>query len=544
MAYYHKPLKLGEILVKEGIVSMDVIVDALEQQKQSGSGEKLGSILVKNGHISPDTLVTFLAKQYGLNRCPIGFWDKPPAIDIPLEVIKKFRVFPVRIDIKDRLVLAMADPFKIAATDEVKFVTKKDIVPEIALIEDIDRAIHRWYGTEFNENDYEISEESDDIDGPAARKYQEFLEMALLENASDIHLEPHKTNGLVRFRVDGSLRNVENLPKNIHMTMVNLIKVKSGLDIAERRLPQDGQIKTKTPREVDLRVSTMPTIYGEKVVLRILDRTKVVPKINSLGFAGENLDKLKKLTNSLRQGLILVTGPTGSGKSTTLCALIEEIKTPGVNINTIEDPPEYEMQGVNQVAVNRKAGMDFAVGLKALLRQDPDIIFVGEIRDQETARIAIQAALTGHLVLSSLHTNDAISSIARLTDMGIEPYMISATLKCVISQRLIRLNCKNCIQTYTPEPVLTSQLGVSRLKKGKGCIRCNYTGYKGQTAIAEILIIDDDIKELIRKNAPTRIIKELALKKGVSPIEVSLKEKVLAGLTTIEEMVRIAAYIV
>ncbi|MQL51064.1 type II secretion system protein GspE [Desulfofundulus thermobenzoicus] len=544
MAVYKQMARLGELLVKKGLVKREDIAKALEEQKKTG--EKLGAVLVKNGVISADDLAAALAAQFNIGKCRPGFWNDPPAVDVPVEIIKKHRVFPVRVE-GNRVYLAMSDPFNIAVTDEVRFVLNKEAVPEIAPAEDIERAIHKWYGDEiFNDGtaDDEVAEEIDDAEGPAARAVQELIDRALLDDATDIHIEPRKNNCSVRYRIDGILHDVTVIPKSMYPQVVTRIKVMAGLDIAERRLPQDGQIRLKTPREVELRVATLATIYGEKITLRILDKTKVVPKLENLGYGGRNLALFKKMLHAPgRGGMIIMTGPTGSGKTTTLYAAIMEIYSRDINIVTVEDPPEYEIDGISQTPINRKAGLDFAPVLRAILRHDPDVIMLGEIRDEETAQLAIRAAMTGHLVLSTLHTNDAASAPARLIEMGVKPYLVASTLRCVIAQRLIRVNCPKCSVPYAlpaDHPALDILAGAKTIVRGKGCLRCN-KGYKGRTAVMELMPVTQQVRKLICDNAPVDMIRKVAVREGMVPLLEDVKAKVLAGVTTPEEMMRIVA---
>ncbi|TEB04724.1 Type II secretion system protein E [Pelotomaculum schinkii] len=543
MAVYKQMALLGELLIKKGLAKKEDVVKALEEQKKSG--EKLGAILVKNGIISTEDLAAALAIQFNINRCRPGFWNDPPAVDIPVEIIKKHRVFPVRVE-RNKIYLAMSDPFNITVTDEICFALKNvEVIPEIAPAEDIERAIHKWYGG-FGDTGNETVEENDDddADGPAARAVQELIERALLDDATDIHIEPRKNNCTVRYRIDGILHDVTVIPKSMHQQVVTRIKVMAGLAIEERRLPQDGQIRHKTPREIELRVATLATIYGEKITMRILDKTKVAPRLESLGYTGRNLTLFKKMLHAPgKGGMIIVTGPTGSGKTTTLYAAIMEIFSRDINIVTVEDPPEYEIDGISQTAINRKAGLDFAPVLRSILRHDPDIIMVGEIRDEETAHLSIRAAMTGHLVLSTLHTNDAASAPSRLIEMGVEPYLLVSTLRCVIAQRLIRINCLKCSTSYVLPPDHPAQeilAAVKTVVRGKGCTRCN-KGYKGQTAVMELMPITRQLRKLIYENTPADVIRQTAVKEGMVPLIEDAKAKVAAGVTTPEEMMRVVA---
>ncbi|MCL6478540.1 MAG: Flp pilus assembly complex ATPase component TadA [Peptococcaceae bacterium] len=539
---YKKTLRLGELLIQKGLASIDDIIEALGQQKINRG--KLGDILVKKGIVYPEDIVSVLAEQFGITKAPQGFWNNPPVGEVPVELVKKYRVFPVSV--KDRVLrLVVSEPSNINATDEIRYQTGLEVVPELATVDDVERAIHKWYGTDvFADPEREESrEDEDDAEGPAARMAQELIEAALLDNASDIHIEPHRNSCVVRYRVDGILRDVTVLSRSAYPQVLSRLKVMSGMDIAEKRLPQDGWIRLKKPREVDLRVSSLATVNGEKLLLRVLDKTKVVPRLENLGYEGRNLQIMKEILQMPHHGLILLTGPTGSGKTTTLYAAIAEIVSREINVITVEDPPEYEMELVNQVAVNKKAGLDFAAVLRAVLRQDPDVIMVGEIRDPETAQIAVRAALTGHLVLSTLHTNDAASAPVRLVDMGVEPYMLASTLLCVVSQRLVRVNCERCAESYVLQDNSPARafIGDGAFTRGKGCVWCNETGYKGRTAVMEILRVTESMRELFRRNAPVDEIRRMALKEGMTPLFENAKNYALAGKTTPEEVMRVVA---
>ena len=353
---------------------------------------------------------------------------------------------------------------------------------------------------------------------------------------------------MVRYRVDGVLREAMRLPRALHQALVSRIKVMAGLDIANRLTPQDGRIRLREPREVDLRVSTLPTTLGEAAVLRVLDRTRAVPRLETLGYSGENLAKIRAAV-SKPYGLVLVTGPTGSGKTTTLYAALSEVVSPLVNVITVEDPPEYEMEGVRQVAVNARAGLTFAAALRAILRQDPDVVMVGEIRDAETAKIAVQAALTGHLVLSTLHTNDAASAPARLVDMGAEPYLVASCLLCVVAQRLVRKVCPDCAESYEPPPDSPvwgflgngAGNGAASLRRGRGCPSCGRTGYRGRTCVAEVMAASRAIRDLVRRNADADAVRDQAVREGMVPLVEDARRKALEGTTTPEEAMRVAA---
>lgn len=544
--------RLGEILLRSGAVTREQLDRALDLQKRTG--KKLGEVLVSTGACAPEAVAAALAEQMGLRRAPDGFWEQPPAPGVPEEMALRHRVFPLRAE-GGRLHVATADPLDLAALDEVRYATGLEVVPEVATPAEVERALRRWYGP--SSGDMTVDAGWDDTDaaedsaqGPAVRAAVEIINGALAEGASDIHVEPKKDCAVVRYRVDGVLREAMRLPKRMHPAVVSRLKVMAGLDIADRRLPQDGRIRVREPREMDLRVSTLPTTMGEAVVMRVLDRSRTVPKLEALGYSGENLARIRRAI-SMPYGLVLVTGPTGSGKTTTLYAALSEVVSPFINVITVEDPPEYELEGVRQVAVNVKAGLTFATALRAILRQDPDVVMVGEIRDPETAKIAVQAALTGHLVLSTLHTNDAASAPARLVDMGVEPYLVASCLLCVVAQRLVRTVCRECAEPYEPPPDspvwgflnggAAGENGARSLRRGRGCPACGRTGYRGRTSVAEVMVATRSLRELIRQSADADRVKDQAVKEGMVPLLEDARRKALAGVTTPEEAMRVAA---
>lgn len=541
--------RLGEFLVRRGLVEEEQVRNALQVQKKTG--KRLGEILVALGYLSPELLTSSLSEHLGVPRAELE--GKRPVPDVTGSLVRRHKVFPYAREGK-KLYVATADPLDVVAMDALRFATGCEIVPAVASPDEIDRAIRRWYGASAVEEAIgtaggtEVPEEeppSDEaVDAPVIRLVSAFIEQAVSEGANDIHIEPGREKAVVRFRLDGVLRDVTEFPRKLHGAVTTRLKVMAGLDIAERRLPQDGRIRLRQPREVDLRVSVLPTVWGEKTVLRILDKTRVMPKLENLGYSENALARLRKVIQS-PYGMILVTGPTGSGKTTTLYAVLSEIVSREINVVTVEDPPEYEVAGVNQVAVNLKAGLTFPVALRSILRQDPDIVMLGEIRDAETARIAVQAAMTGHLVLSTLHTNDAASAPVRLVDMGVEPYLVASSLLCVAAQRLVRKVCPRCIKEYempvdAPERVALG-LGEKRLvlKRGAGCPYCGNTGYLGRTAVTEVLLVTKGMRELIKREATANEIKEKAVEEGMITLRQEVVSKVLAGITTPEEVVRV-----
>jgi len=524
-----------DILIKKGIITKDDLEGLKDPEKE----------LLYLNKITYDNIADATAEYYKLQRVYLPL-DVKPVIEIPVDIAKKYNVFPYKIE-RNKLYLAMSDPADINATDSVKIATGLDVIPVVAAANEIERAVKRWIEREETDMDIEMSieeNEEEDLeapDSPAIKIVRDIIEGALLEEASDIHIEPHKDRTEVRYRIDGVLQSISKYPKNMHFPIVSRIKVMARLNITERRIPQDGRIMLKRPKEADLRVSTMPTIHGEKVVIRILNKERKIATLEELGYSGISLERILKSIRS-PYGMILLTGPTGSGKTTTLYSILSRVYSDDINIITVEDPPEYEFPGVNQVQINEKTGLTFATALRSILRQDPDIIMIGEIRDEETARIAVQAAMTGHLVLSTLHTNDASSAPTRLFDMGIEPYLVASSLVCVAAQRLARKVCPYCAEEYVlddNDPVNEIlNLHGAKVKRGKGCPHCNYTGYKGRTAITEVLYVDSKIRELIRKNASEKEIREQAVKNGMITLKESAREKVIQGIISPEEAVR------
>ncbi|MEK7836680.1 MAG: type IV-A pilus assembly ATPase PilB, partial [candidate division NC10 bacterium] len=506
--------RLGDLLVREGLINQEQLQRALAEQK--GNSEKLGSILVRHNVITEDQLVAFLSKQYGIPSITLSQLDIDADVLklVPAQIAKKYEVLPIKRT-GNSLTLAMADPTNVFAVDDVGFMTNLQVIPVVAAQGAIRKALDRLYeaqgsgmaevisemeGTagdvEVVEGDeeswaktdiFELKESADEA--PVVRLVNMILVDAIRRGASDIHLEPYEKVFRVRFRVDGVLHEIMTPPKRLETALTSRVKIMSTMDIAERRLPQDGRIKLRyNQREIDFRVSTLPTIFGEKTVLRILDKESLQLDLTMLGFDPWSLEQFNK---AIRQpyGMILITGPTGSGKTTTLYSAIHTINSPDVNIMTAEDPVEYNLKGVNQVQINEGIGRTFGAALRSFLRQDPDVILVGETRDLETAQIGIRAALTGHLVLSTLHTNDCPGTIARLLDMGIPPFLVSSALTLILAQRLGRKICKDCKQPYeadeeslVPYGHVPQGLGKVQFYKGKGCLTCSFTGMKGRVA--------------------------------------------------------------
>jgi len=555
-----KYMRLGDLLVDAGVITEEQLGAALKSQKESK--RRLGDELIQTGVITERQLIDALMMQLGIDYVDLSETEISPEMAqiLPKNIAKKHSVVPVRTR-GDELYLAMVDPLNFIATEEVRAATRKRIVPVIATQSGVDHAISALYGTEgakrairemqqegVQGTDYtstQVSEVGDaESAAPSIRLVDSIIERGISDRASDIHIEPQADIVNVRMRVDGLLHNTLTIPKELQQSVTSRIKIMCNMDVTERRVPQDGRAIVRIRmREADLRTSTLPTVHGEKIVMRILDREAKQNTAEELGFYGKNLEVYEELLTNT-QGVILLVGPTGSGKSSTLFTMINYLNTEEVNIVTLEDPVEYNITGVNQVQVSEKTGMTFASGLRSILRQDPDIVGVGEIRDDETAEIAMRAAVTGHLVLSTLHTGDAVSTLDRLSDMGIEPYMLATALKGVISQRLVRRVCTHCREPYTPTPEELASLGIDesstdvQFYRGAGCSECFNSGYRGRIVVAEALVIDRDISNAIHKEAPRDELMAAVRASGFEPIINNARDLVLRGITTIDEVNR------
>ncbi|HKX01241.1 MAG TPA: type IV-A pilus assembly ATPase PilB [Methylomirabilota bacterium] len=562
--------RLGDRLVAEKLISTEQLQRALAEQK--GSADKLGTILVRLGFITEDSLVSFLSKQYSIPAITVAQVDPDPDVLklVPEQIAKKHSVLPIK-RMGNVLTLAMADPTNVFALDDVGFMTGLQIQPVVASEAAIRKAFERLYETGASVTDMmsELEEADTDVEvveggeetftkadvfdlkesadeAPVVRLINMILTDAIRRGASDIHLEPYEKVFRVRFRIDGVLHEIMTPPKRLEAALTSRVKIMATLDIAERRLPQDGRIKLRYhQREIDFRVSTLPTIFGEKTVMRILDKDALQLDLTALGFDPWSMEQFTKAIHS-PYGMILITGPTGSGKTTTLYSAIHTINSPDINIMTAEDPVEYNLKGVNQVQVNDEIGRTFAACLRSFLRQDPDVILVGETRDLETAQIGIRAALTGHLVLSTLHTNDCPSTPARLLDMGIPPFLVSSSLQLILAQRLGRRVCRDCKEPYeaseeslVPYGHVPQGLGTVNFYKGKGCQTCNFTGMKGRVAIYEVMPISTEIRDLILRNATTNEIQDAACSQGMKTLRQNALQKVIDGVTTVEEVLRV-----
>ncbi len=553
--------ELLNIIRQQGLITnkdLDMIVKIDNKE-----GKKLEDLLVDRQIITKKQLTNAMGIQLGIPFVDLNNYQIDPDIPIIIDkgLAERHLLIPINIE-NGELLVAMVDPLDLIAMDDVSLSTGYHIKTVIATKDDILNSIDRYFDNrEIAEQaikeitihqSYKGIKKSDPNNSletinqaPVVQLVNMIIERAVRERASDIHIEPFKNCVRIRYRIDGDLKEVMKPSKHTHSSIVTRIKIMTSMDIAENRNPQDGRVELFiNEKPIDMRVSILPTIYGEKIVIRLLDKSNIITDIISLGFRGKNLDFFNKILR-IPSGMVLVTGPTGSGKTTTLYALLRELNQINRNIITIEDPIEYSLEGINQVQINRKAGLSFATGLRSILRQDPDIIMVGEIRDVDTAQIAIRAAITGHIVLSTLHTNDTASSISRLVDMGIDNYLLSSAIVAIISQRLLKRICINCKYEYKPSIDEIKALKIDKkelLYRGKGCNLCNNTGYLGRIAIHEIMLCNKKIRSLINNKASIDCIKEKAIKSGMVTLYESGKELVVNGITTIEELLRICYY--
>lgn len=556
--------RLGEILIDAGIISNEQLNSALEMQKTKK--KRLGDILIDEGFLKEDEMAQALANQtglvvYDLDKKPI---DQSAIKLINEELARSYILIPVGITDDKKLVVVMTDPFNLMAIDDIRFSCGMEIIPCIGVRSKIAHAIDICYGKQSSENI--VSEVTEEVtiedttpdeateeaanDSATVRLVSTIISQSAVMGASDIHIEPGEREVRVRYRIDGELQEILKSPMSVHPALVSRIKILGKMDIAEHRVPQDGRVETRIKgRPIDLRISSLPTIYGEKIVIRLLDQSNIQLTKQQLGFSEKQFEVFEDAIRS-PNGIFLVTGPTGSGKTTTLYTTLSSVNTPNKNIITVEDPVEYKLAGINQVHINAKAGMTFASALRSILRQDPDIIMLGEIRDAETAEIAVRAAITGHFVLSTIHTNDAASAISRLEDMNVESWMISSALVGVLAQRLVRRICPNCKEEYTPTEsdcrFLNIEPGSEEAKnmilhRGKGCANCNFTGYKGRAAIHEILPIYKEIRAMIINRETSDDITAYARKEcGMATLWDDCMRLVMSGVTTVDEMVKVA----
>lgn len=546
--------RIGDILIESELITKEQLDEALKEKKPN---QKIGDYLLEKNYITENQLISALEQQLEIEKVTLSSYpiDKKVMNLVPKELAKHHFIFPLQSN-GDKLLIAMADPLDFYAIEDIRLVTGFHIERAIATKNQILQAIHKYYDSndesmqEFLSEQQQTKAMNDTTqieveDSPIVKLVNQLLASAYQQKASDIHIDPHEHEVYVRFRVDGLLKTEQILPKTIQSMLTARIKIMSNLDITEMRIPQDGRIKVKIDRhEIDLRVSTLPLVYGEKIVMRILDLGSNLNDLKKLGFNKLNLERFYRLIEE-PNGIILITGPTGSGKSSTLYAALNHLNTEEVNIITVEDPVEYQLEGINQVQVNPKVGLTFSAGLRSILRQDPNIVMVGEIRDTETAEIAVRASLTGHLVLSTLHTNDSIGTIFRLIDMGVEPFLVASSVTGIMSQRLVRRICRDCQEEHIPserEREIFQKRGIKieKVIRGKGCPSCNHTGYKGRIAVHELLVVDDNIKQMMMNKASQREIHQYARKQGTIFLMDDGLLKVKKGLTTTEEVLRIA----
>ncbi|MBZ5499279.1 MAG: type IV-A pilus assembly ATPase PilB [Acidobacteriia bacterium] len=569
--------QIGELLIKENYITSEQLEAALKHQRQHGG--RLGSILITLGFVQDDDITSILSKQYGVPSINLAYFEIDPSVIklIPVETAQKYMIVPLS-RVGSTLTIATVDPTNVFAMDDIKFMTGFNVEPVVASETSILEALEKYYGTPHSielkkvyeeiaqgeKESFELNletgtEENDEVsidelqrsseEAPIIKLVNLILSESLKKGASDIHIEPYERDFRIRFRIDGILYNMMNPPLRLKDAITSRIKIMAKMDISEKRLPQDGRIKIRTTfhtkkKEIDYRVSTLPTLFGEKIVMRILDRDNLPLDMSKLGFEEASLKRVE--TGILKPyGMVLVTGPTGSGKTSTLYAALNRLNTPETNIMTAEDPVEYNFRGINQVQIKEQIGLTFAAALRSFLRQDPNIILVGEIRDFETTEIAIKAALTGHLVLSTVHTNDAPSTVSRLLNMGIEPFLVATSVHLICAQRLIRKICNDCkAEVKTPLQVLIN-LGFSpeeakniQTFKGEGCKTCNGTGYKGRLGLYEVMEVSEEIQELILVGASAREIKRKAVEEGMLTLRQSGLNKIKGGVTTLDEVLR------
>ena len=565
-AIIRKPMEnrsLGAILLESTSLTEEQLNQALTVQREKGL--RLGEALVQLKFLRTEDILKALSIQLGYPyESPIDMESIDPALvdPLPINFAKENEILPLRKE-NGNLIVAASDPTRFYALDDLRLLYKEEIKPVIASSYEIMNAINAVYNKttdkgdqamdDLGENAGEIAEDfNEPVDlldasdeAPIIRLVNSLLFRAVKQKSSDIHVEPFERELVIRFRIDGVLYDVMHPPKRAQASIISRIKIMSGMNIAEKRLPQDGRIRIKIAgKDIDIRVSTIPTTFGESVVMRLLDKSHVLLELETLGFIGKNTETIKEIIQR-PHGIILVTGPTGSGKTTTLYSALSKINSQELKIITVEDPVEYQLPGINQMQVNAKIDLTFASGLRSFLRQDPDVIMVGEIRDRETAEIAIQASLTGHLVFSTLHTNDAASSVTRLVDMGIEPFLVSSSLLGVLAQRLVRTVCRDCARKYVPDAAEIERIGLTledlkgrQLLRPVGCPNCLETGYAGRTGIHEIMLITEELQSAIMKNSDANMVKKIAQKHGMKTMREDAAQKVLMGWTTVEEVLR------
>jgi type IV pilus assembly protein PilB len=550
--------QLGDILLEGGLVTQSQLSEAYEEHQRAGRA--LGRVLVERGVLTESQLVAALAQQIGLKFVDLADFslDGAAVASVPANVCRRYNALPIGYE-DGKLLVAMSDPANVFAIDDIRSLTGIDVKPVVATKSDVSAAINRVHradgdlddittAMEANAEDEDLSNLKDVVeDAPIVKFVNLLITQAIQDRASDIHIEPTERDLRVRFRIDGVLHEIMRSPKNIQSGVISRLKIMADINIAERRIPQDGRLSVNvTGKKIDLRVATLPTVWGEKVVMRVLDNSTAMLNLADLGFSDSNYERYAQ-SFTKPYGMMLVTGPTGSGKSTTLYATLNIVSKPEINVITVEDPVEYRIPGINQVQTNPKAGLSFASALRSILRSDPDVVLIGEVRDHETAQIAIEAALTGHLVLSTLHTNDAPSAVTRLTEMGIEPFLVGSALDCVLAQRLARRLCMKCREAYTPDVDVLRQarfpwedgMPAPEIYRAVGCAACSKTGYKGRLALHEVMPISEEIERLAVERASALTIGQVAREQGMLTLRDDGMAKVLAGVTTLEEILRV-----
>jgi type IV pilus assembly protein PilB len=550
--------QLGDILLEGGLVTHEQLTDAYAEHQRAGRA--LGRVLVDSGVLTEGQLVAALAEQIGMRFVDLTDFavDGAAIASVPPTVCRRYNALPVGFE-DGRLLVAMSDPANIFAIDDMRSISGLDVRPLVATKSDVLAAIDRYHRVDGDLDDLSMAldatEEDDDLaglkdvveDAPIVKFVNLLITQAIQDRASDIHIEPTERDLRVRFRIDGVLHEIMRSPKNIQSGVISRLKIMADINIAERRIPQDGRLSvTSNGKKIDLRVATLPTVWGEKVVMRVLDNSTAMLKLSDLGFRDDNYERYA-LSFNKPYGMILVTGPTGSGKSTTLYATLNIVSKPEINVITVEDPVEYRIPGINQVQTNVKAGLTFAGALRSILRSDPDVVLIGEVRDHETAQIAIEAALTGHLVLSTLHTNDAPSAITRLVEMGIEPFLVGSALDCVLAQRLARRLCMKCREAYQPDREMLvaarfpwdDDVQLPTLYRATGCSACAKTGYKGRLALHEVMPVSEEIERMAVERASAAAIAQVAHEQGMTSLRSDGLAKVVDGVTTLEEILRV-----
>jgi type IV pilus assembly protein PilB len=549
--------QLGDILLEDGLVTQEQLYDAYDEHQRAGRA--LGRVLVDRGVLTESQLVAALAQQIGMKFVDLGEFpvDGAALASVPQSVCRRYNALPIGFE-DGKLLVAMSDPANVFAIDDLRSITGVEVKPVVATKSDVTAAINRYHRADSDLDDLTMEldqEESEDISGlrevvedaPIVKFVNLLITQAINDRASDIHLEPSERDLRVRFRIDGVLHEIMRSPKNIQSGVISRLKIMADINIAERRVPQDGRLSvTVTGKKIDLRVATLPTVWGEKVVMRVLDNSTAMLRLSDLGFSDRNYERYAK-SFTKPYGMIMVTGPTGSGKSTTLYATLNIVSRPEINVITVEDPVEYRISGINQVQTNVKAGLTFATALRSILRSDPDVVLIGEVRDHETAQIAVEAALTGHLVLTSLHTNDAPSAVTRLVEMGIEPFLVGSALDAVLAQRLARRLCEKCKEAYTPDAEVLKSARfpweegepLPTLFRPVGCSACAKTGYRGRVALHEVMLVSEEIERMAVERATAVDIERVAVEQGMMSLRLDGMDKVVNGVTALEEILRV-----